>query len=453
LNDPPSTRFTRGNEVHLGYQVAGDGANLVMVLGTVSSSTAWEEFPSAAFLQRVAGFCRLVTFDQRGSGRSDPVDQSELPTLQDRVDDVQSVMRAAGIERTALFGYHDGGPVAMTFAATYPERVSALVLANTWARLSATEGFPCGHPPDLLEAGLRLHTDAWGTGSSIDYIAPSVADNPAVRRTWARHEQATASPGQAAAISKMAIDLDVRPVLPVISVPTLILHASGDLVTPVDHGRYLADSIAGARLVEYPGRDHLVLTGEGDAVADEMEEFLTGVRRGRTAQRVLATVVFTDIVGSTALAASLGDRAWAELLGRHHTAIRKELTTYQGQEVDTAGDGFLAAFDGPGRAIECASAIHRAVQPLGIEVRIGVHTGECELLDGGYAGMAVHIGARVAAAAGAGETLVSRTVKDLVVGSPFGFAERGSRTLKGVPGEWSLYAVEDGSTTIAPSRR
>lgn len=455
MKEPPPTSYTKGRGVHLAYQLAGAGdRHLVMVLGTASSSTAWEEYPSAEFLRRISEFSRLVTFDQRGSGRSDPVHHRELPTLEDRVDDLRSVMDAAGVERAVLFGYHDGGPVAMTFAATYPHRVVGLVLANTWARLSAAEDFPWGHPRDVLEAGTRLHADSWGTGASIDYVAPSVAGDVAVRQAWARHEQSSASPGQAVAISRMAIELDVRPVLSVISVPTLVLHAREDLVTPVHHGRYLADCIPGARLVEYPGRDHLVLTGEDDMVADEIEEFMTGVRRHRGGQRVLATVVFTDIVGSTRLAASLGDKPWSDLLGRHHAAIRRELDRFEGREVDTAGDGFLAVFDGPGRAIDCSRAIHEAVAPLGIEVRIGVHTGECEIVDGRYAGLAVHIGARVAAAAGPGEILVSRTVKDLVVGSGLVFGDRGVRSLKGVPGEWQLYAVEVGdSTTTWPSRR
>lgn len=454
--DPPATSYVKGRGgAHIAYQVAGSGPHhLVMVLGTTSSSTAWEEYPSAEFLRRLAGFSRLVTFDQRGSGRSDPVHHAEIPSLQDRVDDVLSVMDAVGFERAALFGNHDGGPVALTFAASYPDRVSSLVLANTWARLSAAEDYPWGHPPDLLAAGAQLHEDAWGTGSSIDYVAPSVAADEAVRRAWARHEQASASPGQAVALSRMAIELDVRAVLPTVAVSTLVLHASDDLVTPAPHGRYLAEAISGARYVEYQGRDHFVLTGEGGIVADELEEFLTGVRQGSSGRRALATVMFTDIVGSTTLAAALGDGRWRQLLARHHQAIRQQLERFEGREVDTAGDGFLAVFDGPGRAIECAEAVHEAVAPLTLKLRVGVHTGECEVLDGSYAGLAVHIGARVAASAAPGETLVSRTVKDLVVGSGFGFAERGVRDLKGVPGRWELYSVEAaGATTTRPSRR
>ena len=441
----PATRFTKGRDAHIAYQTTGGGPlDLVLVLGTGSSSIAWEEPPVAPFLHRLASFSRLVTFDQRGSGRSDPVPFSDLPTLEDRVDDLGAVMDACSLQRATLLGHHDGGAVSMMFAATHPDRVTALVLANTWARLSQADDYPWGFPPKVLEAGARIYWESWGTGSSIDRVAPSVAASPTVREAWARHEQSTASPGQAVAISRMAMELDVRAILPVISTPTLVLHAREDMVAPIEHGRYLADHIAGSRFVELPSRDHMIMLGEGGLLLDEAEEFLTGMRRGSPSERVLATVVFTDIVESTQRAVELGDRTWRDLLARHHAAVRQELARFRGREVDTAGDGFLAVFDGPGRAIQCARAIHNAVEPLGLQLRIGVHTGECELVDGDIAGIAVHIGARVAAQAAPGEVLVSSTVRDLVAGSPVRFADRGVRPLKGVPGEWRLFGVEEG---------
>ena len=440
---PPATRYTKGRRAHIAYQVTGEGPpHLVAVLGTVSGSIAWEEWAAAPFFHRLSTFCQLVTFDQQGSGRSDPVESACPPTLEERVEDLRSVMDAAAVERAALFGTHDGGAVSMMFAATYPERVTALVLANTWARLVEDDDFPLGFPRELLETATDRHSESWGAGSSIEYLAPSVAANPEVREGWARHEQSSASPGQAVAISRMAIEVDVREALPAISAPTLVMHAIEDLVTPIGHGRYLAEHISGARLVEFPSRDHLILIGEGGVILDEVEEFLTGVRRGPYRERMLATVVFTDVVGSTERAGQLGDRSWRELISRHHAAVRRELARFEGTEIDRAGDGFLAMFDGPGRAIQCALAILVAMEPLGLQLRIGVHTGECEVLDDGIAGIVVHIGARVASRAEPGEVLVSSTVKDLVVGSGIRFTERGSWPLKGVPGKWSLYGVE-----------
>lgn len=439
----PTTKYAKGSGVHIAYQDVGQGPpDLVAVLGTTSSSIAWEEPAASSFFRRATAFSRLMTFDQRGSGRSDPVDISSLPTLEERVDDLGSVMDAAGLDRAALLGTHDGGPVSMMFAATHPERVTGLVLVNTWATLKQDEDVTFGHPPDWLEAGIRLHSESWGSGASIDYLAPSVASRPEVREAWARHEQTTASPGQAVATSRMAAELDVRAILSSISVPTLVLHASDDLITPVAHGRYLADHIPGARFVEFPSPDHLILVGDGHPILDEVEEFLTGTRLGPYRERVLATVEFTDIVGSTSQAVQLGDREWRDLLSRHHAVIRSELARFQGREIDTAGDGFLAVFDSPGRAIRCALSIMEVTERLGLELRIGVHTGECEVLDDGVAGIAVHIGARVAARANSGEVLVSSTVKDLVVGSNIHFTDRGTEPLKGVPGEWHLFGVQ-----------
>jgi pimeloyl-ACP methyl ester carboxylesterase len=401
----------------------------------------WEETFSTRLLERLTSFSRLVTFDQRGVGRSDPISPDHPQTLEERVDDIRAVMDAAELEKAALLGAADGGAASITFAATYPERVTALVLCNTWARLAKSDDYPWGHPPELLRAGQDLYRTEWGTGFSIRYIAPSIPDDPGVQEAWARHEQASASPGQAIANARVAMELDVRPVLHLVSAPTLVLHSKDDLVAPADLGHFLADHIPGASYVELPGPDHAIFVLDADLLLEEVEHFLTGTRRPPRPDRVLSTVLFTDIVGSTERAVELGDRRWAELLDRHHAAVRAELSHFRGREVDTAGDSFLASFDGPGRAIQCASAIAQAVMRLGIRIRAGIHTGECELTPAGIAGLAVHIGARVAAKAGAGEVLVSQTVKDLVVGSGIEFVERGLFELKGVPGEWRLFTV------------
>jgi pimeloyl-ACP methyl ester carboxylesterase len=424
------------------YQVHGAGPpDIVLVLGAASTSLLWEEAFSTRLLGRLTSFSRLVTFDQRGVGRSDPIAPDRPQTLEERVDDIREVMDAAGLDKAALLGAADGGAASITFAATYPERVTALVLCNTWARLAKSIDYPWGHPPELLLAGQDLYRTEWGTGFSIRYIAPSVPDDPGLRDAWARHEQASASPGQAIANAKVAMELDVRSVLHSVSAPTLVLHTRDNLVAPVDHGRFLAEHIPGASFEELPGPDHAIFVLDSEALLDKVEHFLTGRRQPPRPDRILSTVLFTDIVGSTERAVGLGDRRWAELLDRHHAAVRAELSHFSGREVDTAGDSFLATFDGPGRAIQCASAIARALLRLGIRIRAGIHTGECELTPTGLAGLAVHIGARVAAKAEAGEVLVSQTVKDLVVGSGIEFVERGLFQLKGVPGEWRLFAV------------
>jgi class 3 adenylate cyclase len=432
----PESGYARSGDVHLAYQVTGNGpVDLVLVTGATSTSLLWEEQMTARFLRRVTSFARLVSFDQRGAGWSDPVSPSRLPTLEERVDDLRTVMDAV------LLGTHDGGPVSMMFAATYPERTRALVLCNTWARVARAPDVPWGLTDDLLADGRRMYEQLWGTGFSIDVVAPSLAGDAHARRAWARHERATGSPTQALALMEMAMELDVRDILPTITVPTLVVHAREDLVAPVEHGRYLTAHIAGSRFVELPGSDHAFVVTDADALLDEVEDFLTGVRRGPEPDRVLATVLFTDIVGSTQRAVELGDRRWHDLLQRHHATVRRELARHRGREVDTAGDGFLATFDGPARAIRCACAITDAVSQLGIQDRAGLHTGECEVHDGGVAGIAIHIGARVSAQAGPGEVLVSSTVKDLVAGSGLRFVDRGAYRLKGVPEEWRLFAV------------
>lgn len=439
----PTIRYAKAGSSHIAYQAAGEQARtLVLVVGATGCSVVREEPAAAPFFSRLASFSQLVTFDQRGTGRSDPVDPTDPPTLEDRVDELRAVVDAVGTGKFALLGTHDGGAVSMMFAATYPERVSALVLVNTWARLERAEDYPIGFRADTMEAGSRRYIDSWGTGESIGLMAPSMAGDKDVRTSWARREQTSASPGQADALMSMAMKLDTRHVLPAIAAPTLVLHSRDDAVIPMAHGQYIADHMPGAKFIELPSSDHMIMIGELGPFLDDAEEFLTGVRQVAYIDRVLSTVLFTDVVGSTAQAAEMGDRRWGELIDRHHEVVRHDLARFRGKEVGTLGDGFIAMFDGPGRAIQCARAIHESLQPLGLRVRAGLHTGECEILDSGVGGLAVHIGARVADKAEPGEVLVSSTVKDLVVGSGIRFADRGTHRLKGVPDEWHLFSVQ-----------
>jgi class 3 adenylate cyclase len=336
--------------------------------------------------------------------------------------------------------------MAMLFAATYPERVSALILVNTAARHLRDVDYPWGLPADRMARFLQRMEELWGTGDLVDVTAPSVAHDPRFRRWYGRYERASMGPSACATMYATQFERDLRGVLPTIRVPTLVLHRAGNRHLRVGHGRYLAEHIPGARYVELPGEDHLFFTGDTEAVLAEIEEFLTGARSPGEVDRVLATVLFTDIVGSTERAAALGDRAWRAVLDTHNGIVRRELDRHRGREVKTAGDGFLATFDGPARGIRCASAVRDEIRPLGIEIRAGLHTGECELMGDDVGGIAVHIGARVAGAAGAGEVLVSSTVKDLVAGSGIRFADRGLHVLKGVPGEWRLFTVEHART-------
>jgi class 3 adenylate cyclase len=367
---------------------------------------------------------------------------ANLPSLEQRMDDVRAVMDAAGSEEAALFGISEGGPMCTMFAAAHPERTRALVLYGTHARFLRGPGYPIGIPPDAFEAFMEDIGAGWGSGVSADYFAPSVAQNEAFRRSWARFERFAVSPAGIQALLRMICEIDVRHVLPAVRVPTLVLAREGDLCTRVDGARYVAERIAGARWVELPGVDHLPWVGDADALLEEIEEFLTGARTAREADRVLATILFTDIVGSTSRAVGMGDARWRDLLASHDALVRREIARFGGREVKTVGDGFLAIFDGPARAIRCACAIRDGVRRLGIEIRAGLHSGECELMPNDVGGIAVHIGARVVASAAPGEVLVSRTVKDLVAGSRLEFADRGTHELAGVPGEWSLFAVE-----------
>jgi class 3 adenylate cyclase len=435
----PATRYAQSGDVNIAYQVTGDGPlDLVLVPGWVSHLDAdWDHPDVAHFLNRLANFSRLIRFDKRGTGLSDR--SVGLPDLETRMDDVRAVMEAVGSERAALFGYSEGGPMCCLFAATYPERASALVLYGSYAkRRDPDDDYPWAATWESRQEYAREVERDWGVTADIDRMGPN-ADRSMVE-WWVRRGRAAASPGTARDLILMNSQIDVRHVLPAIGAPTLVMHRVGDADSKWEEGRYIAEHVAGARFVLLEGGDHLPWIN-GDEVLDEVEEFLTGVRRGPEPDRVLATVLFTDIAGSTERAAEVGDRAWRGLLERHHVVVRKELERFRGREVDTAGDGFLATFDGPARAIRCARAIRDGLRAFGLDVRAGLHTGECELMGDKVTGVAVHTGARVAGKALPGEVLVSRTVKDLVAGSGIEFEERGTHVLKGVPGEWRLYAV------------
>jgi pimeloyl-ACP methyl ester carboxylesterase/class 3 adenylate cyclase len=437
----PETRYAKSGGVHVAYQVVGDAPrDLVLVPGWVSHlEYEWEEPRFSRFLRRLASFSRLILLDRRGTGLSDRV--AALPSLEQRMDDVRAVMDAAGSKRAAILGISEGGPMAMMFAATYPERVSALVLCATFARLIEAPDYPAGVPADVFRSFVERMRDRWGKGATVDAFAPSLAGDARFRETWGRMERFAVSPSGFEALMRMAGETDARGILPVIRVPTLVVHRSGDLIVRVANGRYVAERIAGAKYVELAGNDHFPWAGD-DAVIDEIQEHLTGARPpAEEFDRVLATVVFSDIVASTEHAARLGDRRWRDVLEGYLALMRRHLVRFRGREIETTGDGVLASFDGPARAIRCALAVGGDVRALGIEVRAGVHTGECSIIGEKLGGIAVHIGARVAAAANAGEVLVSATVKDLVAGSGICFEPRGVHVLKGVPGEWPLYVA------------
>jgi class 3 adenylate cyclase len=441
LTETPATRFARSGDAHIAYQVVGEGPlDLVYVQGFVSNiELNWQEPLYAKFLSRIASFARLITFDKRGTGLSDRVPEDRLPTLEQRMDDLRAVMDAVGSERAALFGVSEGGPMCILFAATYPERTTSLVIYGSYAHSGAAPEYDWTHSPESRAAFRRLLEDGWGGPFGLAERAPSKVSDGAFTRWWSTLLRQSASPSAALSLIEMNSQIDVRPVLAAVRVPTLIIHRAGDLAMKTEEARYMADHIDGARLVLLPGDDHLPWVGDTEPILDTMHEFFTGLPRAREIDRVLATVLFTDIVGSTERASDLGDARWRELLLAHHKVVREELQRFGGTEVDTAGDGFLATFDGPARAVRCALSIVARVRELGIEIRAGVHTGECELMDGHVAGIAVHIGARVAAAAGGSEVLVSSTVKDLVAGSGLRFDDRGTHHLKGVPDDWRLY--------------
>jgi pimeloyl-ACP methyl ester carboxylesterase len=438
----PLIRYAKSGDINLAYMVVGGGdLDVVMVPGFISHLEIGGENPRIQHLGgRLASFSRLLLFDKRGMGLSDPVPSA--PPLQERMDDIRAVMDAAGFERAAILGFSEGAPLAILFAATYPDRVKALVLYGAMARTTWAPDYPIGSTKEaLIESGRELVMPYWGTGATLDAFAPSAADDPAMVRWVARYERFAASPKMLEQMFDMFYDTDVREILPTVNVPTLVIHRTGDRVVNVRAGRYLAEHIAGAKYVELPGPDHALWAGDSDAIIDEIQEFLTGVRAEPEIDRVLATVMFTDIASSTEHAAQMGDRRWRELLDEHDAIVIRLVDQYKGRYIKHTGDGCLATFDGPGRAVQCASAIRTSVQRLAIDVRAGLHAGEVELRGDDVGGIAVHIGARVCALADAGEILVSRTVKDLVIGSGLAFADRGEHELKGVPGEWQIYAL------------
>ncbi|MBV9859243.1 MAG: adenylate/guanylate cyclase domain-containing protein [Alphaproteobacteria bacterium] len=433
--DPPETRYAKSGNLSIAYQVVGGGPlDLVYVPGFVSNlDTVWENPGWAHFFMRLSSFSRLILFDKRGTGVSDRV--AGIASLEERMDDVRAVMDAVGCQRAALFGVSEGGPMSLLFAATYPERASALVIYASYAR----------HPtltPESLEGHLKIIERAWGTGEYFTrFFFPAKAADETFRRNLARLERQGASPSAVATILKMNAEIDARHILPAIRTPTMILHRVGDTRVTVDAGRYLAAHIPGAKFIELPGDNHIPVMERDilDLIADETEEFLTGYRANAELDRVLATVMFTDIVDSTKRAAALGDRMWRATLDRHDEIVRQQLMRFRGREVKHTGDGFLATFDGPARAVRCAAAIADTMHPLGITVRGGLHTGEIELKGDDIGGIAVNIAARVAAMAGPSETLVSSTVRDLVAGSGLRFEDRGRHALKGLPEEVQLY--------------
>ena len=439
----PETRYARSKDGHVAYQVVGDGPlDLVFIPAWASNVEAmWEEPSFARFLHRLSMFSRLLCFDKRGSGVSDSVPLATLPTLEQWMDDVRTVMDAAGAKRAGLLGTHEGGQMAMLFAATYPERTSALILLNTCARHLRDVDYPWGLPADRVAGLLQRTEEDWGTGGVLDIGAPSVAHDERFRRWFARYQRQSMGPRAATIMQAAYLERDLRGVLPSIRVPTLVLHRAGNRHIRVGHGRYLAEHIPGAKYVELPGEDHLIIAGDTEAVLGEIEEFLTGVRPLPESDRVLVTVLFTDIVTSTERSAEVGDRRWRDLLDEHDARIRRELERHRGRLVKSTGDGVLTTFDGPARAIRCAQAIATSVKSLGIEVRAGLHTGEVELRGEDVTGMGVNIAARVLDAAGPGEVVVSSTVKDLVAGSGLRFEDRGTHALRGVPEEWHLFAV------------
>jgi pimeloyl-ACP methyl ester carboxylesterase/class 3 adenylate cyclase len=453
---PPQTRYAKSGEVNIAYQVVGDGPlDLVFVPGFVSHlDLQWGDPRIARFFEKLASFSRLILFDKRGTGLSDPV--AAPASLEDRMDDVRAVMDAVGSERAALLGLSEGGPMSVLFAATYPERTRALILCGSFpAGTLDPDDNPGGQRWVDLLGRLDAAIEHWGEGRTLAILAPS-ASSERDRLGRGVFERSAATPRMVRTLIDMLVETDVRELLPSVRVPTLVLHRNEESV-PVECAHYMAEHIPGARLLVLPGADHIPFYGDGEGYGEEIEEFLTGARQAPVSDRILTTVMFTDIVASTERAAALGDARWRELLARHDELMRAELERHRGREVKTMGDGVLATFDGPARGIRCARAIADQVRSLDIELRAGLHTGECELIGDDIGGMAVNIGARIGALAGAGEVVVSSTVKDLVVGSGISFSDRGARELKGVPGEWRLFAVDEieapASSRVVPDTR
>jgi pimeloyl-ACP methyl ester carboxylesterase len=437
-----SISYAESDGLQIAYEVFGSGPrDLVFVHGWVTNlELHWEQPRVRRAFERLGSFARVINFDKRGTGLSDRVPVDRLPTLEDRMDDVRAVMDAAGSERAVLFGHSEGGPMCTLFAAAQPQRTEALVMYGSFATRRWSVDYPWAPTPEERERHIARLREEWGGIAHLADLAPGVMGDEAFRDWWARYLRSSASPAAAVALTSMNSDADVRAVLPTIRVPTRIVHREGDRRADVRGARWMAAQIPGARYVELPGDDHLIWA-DPDPIIDAVEEFVTGVPPATIPDRVLTTVLFTDIVSSTNRVAAVGDEEWRRLLDRHDELVRRYLERYRGRELETTGDGFLAAFDGPARAVRCAQAIAEAVVALGLEIRAGAHTGEVELGDGGVRGVAVHIAARIMGRAGAGEVLTSRTVKDLVAGSGITFASRGEHELKGVPGRWELFAA------------
>jgi class 3 adenylate cyclase len=437
----PKIKFAQAGSLKIAYQVFGGGpVDLLIVPGWVSNlDTFWEEPSVVRFFERLGSFARIMLFDKRGTGLSDRITQT--PTLEERMEDVRAVLDAVGSEQAALLGYSEGGPMCALFSVTYPSRTAALIMIGSYSTSRDSEDYPYGRTP---EEWLKINNEVeenWGSPVGLEVRAPSISDDARFRSWWAKFLRTGASPSTALALNRMNAEIDIRDILPSIRVPTLLLHATGDRAINVEASRYMAKRIPGAKLVEIDSEDHLPFTEPAKVILDEIEEFLTGHKGSVIIDSVVSTVMFTDIVGSTELALELGDGRWRDLLETHHATVRHELDVHRGREIKTTGDGFHAMFDGPARAIRCALSIRDAVVPLGLSVRVGLHTGELTLSGDDIEGIAVHIAARVVDLAYAGQVLVSQTVKDLVAGSEIKFVDQGLYSLKGMEDEWRLYSV------------
>ena len=438
--EAPRTRYAKAGEASIAYQVIGEcPRDLVVVPGFDSHlEMAWEHPPYERFMERLSRFARVIVFDKRGTGMSDALLGS--PSLEQRIDDIGAVMDAADSKRAGVIGISEGAAMALLFGALHPERVDVLVAYGAFPRGTRTHGYPFGPEIEEFEPFFEAIDEVWGEGMSLFTLAPSRLEDEAFKRWFGRFERLSATPHMVEQTLRLDFAIDVRDVLPAVRQPTLLVHRTGDF-WPVEGARWMAERIPEARLVELAGEDHWPWIGDSNAIVDEIEEFLTGRRSSPEPDRILATVLFTDIVASTERAAVLGDLAWREVLRNHAAIVRRNLDRYHGREIKNTGDGVFATFDGPARAVRCARSMAKGVRPLGIEIRAGLHAGECELLGDDVGGIAVHTGARVSSLAGANEVLVSSTVKDLVAGSGIEFEDRGEYELKGVPGEWRLYAV------------